>query len=277
MSLVGFSVREVVGEALRFSRATWRFNTRAAALGAGVITALTIGVLSARSLSMPLNAAMALAQACVYAVFVAAALYGPRMRERWFLDGVRVWAAMAMVALFLFLVLLTITVPATIVLFSGPLAPFLPDLERAGTDQAQVMAVMTRFAEANPGLLLSLAVACAVIMLLLSSRLYLAAPASVDQGRVLTFATWSWTKGQMWRIAGARLLLLAPANILAGAIGYLFGRMIGVDAMAPAGQQFAIPAFSAYVLVAGFVSLALYSSLEAGLSAALYRRLKPQR
>jgi len=117
------------------------------------------------------------------------------------------------------------------------------------------------------------------VWMLLTSRLYLAAPASVDQRRVLSLETWAWTKGSVLRITAARLLLLAPANILVGAIGHLIGRALGMNTLDPASVAAlaaANPAgYLVYILIAAFLSFALFSSLEAGLSSYLYRGLKP--
>jgi hypothetical protein len=75
------------------------------------------------------------------------------------------------------------------------------------------------------------------------------------------------------------LLLLLPANILAGALGHLAGRLVGLDSFDPATVVAAATSnqagYLAYIFVAGFISFALYSSLEAGLSSYLYRGLKP--
>lgn len=272
----GFSVNYSVGASLRFVRENLRFVAVAAAIGAAAITALTSAAMAIPALSFPLNLATGLVQAFVYAALTAAVLFGPgAARGRLLGDGVRVWAAMAVIAFFLFIVLFVLSIPVFGVLLAGPLAPFMGDLERAGTDQAAVMEVMTRFAEANPALLLGLALGYGALVLLITSRLYLAAPASVEAGRILTFETWAWTKGAMFKIAAARLMLLLPANIFAGALGYLFGMAIGVNAMSPAATQSGAPLFLLYVFVAGFLNTALYVALEAGLSAAIYRTLKP--
>lgn len=270
------SINDAVGAALRFVRENLRFVATASAIGAAAITALTSGVLAIPALAFPLNLATGVAQAVVYAALTGAALFGAlAVRDRLAGDGFRVWAAMAVVAFFLFIVLFVLSIPVFGVLLAGPMAPFVGELEQAGADQAAVMAVMTRFAEANPALLLGLTVGYGALVLLITSRLYVAAPASVDAKRILTFETWNWTKGAMWRIAGARLMLLLPANIFAGALGYLFGMAIGVNAMAPAETQAGAPLFLLYVFVAAFLNLAFFSSLEAGLSTAIFRALKP--
>jgi hypothetical protein len=272
-----FQIKECVGAALAFTRDNARFIAIAAAIGAGVITALTALALRSSPLAaVPLNLLMGLAQACTYAAFVGAVLFGAdKVRARVLADGARVWAAMAIIGFLLFILTFVLSIPIVGVLFAGPMAPYVEDLQRAGQDQAAVMAIMTRFAEANPGPLLLIVLFYAAIILLITSRFYCAAPASIERRRILTFETWPWTKGAMLRIAGARLLLLFPANIFAGALGYLFGRLVGVDAMAAAEGQTEAPLFLAYVFVSAFLSLALFSALEAGLSSAIYQRLKP--
>ncbi len=270
-------IRANVGAALRFGRENLRFVALGAGVGAGAATLVAALGLAAPPLALLTVIASGFVQALVYAAFVSAALYGAGgVRARLLGDGLRVWAAMAVIGFFLFIVFFVLSIPAMMALNAGPLAPYLPDLQSAGEDQAAVLAVMTRFAEANPGALLLTMVFFGVIWLLLTSRLYLAAPASIDAKRILTFETWSWTKGAMVRIAAARLMLLLPANVLAGALGYLFGRLLGVDAFAPElAARGHGAAFLAYVFVAHFVSFGLYSSLEAGLSSFIYRGLRP--
>jgi hypothetical protein len=273
-------IRESVGAALRFSRENVRFIALVAGAGALATTAFSGLAMAAPVLGLFASLGSSLAHAAVYAALVGAFLRGPaEARGRWLADGWRVFAAMAVIGFFLFIVFFVLSIPVMIILFAGPMAPYVADLQSAAADQAAVMAVMTRFAEENPGALLAVTLFYSAVWLLLTSRLYLAAPASVDAGRILTFETWKWTQGATLRIIGARLLLLAPANILSGALGYLAGRLVGVDAFNPASAAAAAtsnPAgFLFYVLVAGFISFALYSALEAGLSSYIYRGLKP--
>lgn len=272
----GVSVRECVGAALRFSRENARFVGLAALIGAGATALVTAIGLAAPQMGLLSGLANGVVQACVYAAFIGAILFGLNaVTARVARDGVRLWSAMVVIAFFLFIVFFILTIPVMIALFAGPLAPYMSDLQAAGQDQAQVLAIMTRFAEANPGVLLLIFLIYATLWLLLTSRLFLAAPASIDAGRILTFETWGWTKGAMLKIAGARLLLLLPANILSGALGYIAGRAFGVDAFAPAAAVGNVPGLLAYVFVASFVGFALYAALEAGLSTAFYRALKP--
>src|SRR5262249_36575869 len=160
---------------------------------------------------------------------VQAALGGPSRTD--FADGWRVFAAMTVVGFFLFLTFFVLMIPGSIVLVNGPMAPYVDDMQRAGQDQAAMMHVMQRFAAENPAVLLAFALFYGVLWFLLTSRLYLSAPATVDAKRVLTFDTWRWTRGMTLRISVARLLLLAPAFILMASLTYLAGRVLGIDLM----------------------------------------------
>jgi hypothetical protein len=115
------------------------------------------------------------------------------------------------------------------------------------------------------------------IWLLLTARLYLAAPASVDAGRVLTFETWRWTRGAVAPIMWARIMLLAPAYVFVSALDALIASLFGISAFDPAAvasmAQGNPLAFLAYVFATSFITIALYAALEAGLSTALYRVL----
>lgn len=276
---VRLPVRECVGEALRFAVDNIRFVTIAAAAGAGALVLLTGLALLVPATGIVTSVAATFARAFAYAALLAAALYGVgAVRTRLAGDGLRVWASMAIVTFFLFIVFFVLMIPGMIVLFSGPLAPYVGDLQAAGQDQARVVEIMTRFAQEQPLAVLLFALFYAVIWLLLTSRLYLAAPASVDQNRVLTFETWKWTKGAMLQITWARLMLLGPAYVLVSALDYIVGRLAGIDAFDPgagAGAATSNPAlFLGYVFATTFITLLVYSSLEAGLSSALYKVLK---
>jgi hypothetical protein len=267
-------IRDAVGDALRFARANWRFVLIVSAIGAAATTLLTGLSLGSPVVGLPAVVLTTGVQSFIYALLTAAALAGVgAARAEWLHNGLRVWGAMAVIGFFLFIVMFVISIPVMIALFAGPLARYAPELQSAGSDQAAVVAIMTRFAEENPMALLVVMLFYLLIWLYLTSRLYLAAPASVQEKRILTFETWAWTKTATMRIIGARLLLLIAANILAGALGYLFGALVGINAMTPdvtAGAPYLF-----FTLCATFFRFALYFSLEAGLSAALYRSLRP--
>jgi hypothetical protein len=277
MAATGVPIRDSVGAALRFVRENIRAIAVIAGLGALAATLIAAFDLAAPQLSLVSGLANRLVEAFVYAAFLGCALLGAgAVRLRWVVDGLRVWAAMVVIGFFLFIFFFVLTIPVLIVLFAGPLAPYLPDLQGAGSDQQAVMNVLTRFAEENPLALLLTALFYCAVWFFLTSRLYFAAPATVDQQRILTFETWKWTRGATLGIIVARLMLLLPAGIFTGALGYLVARAAGLDPFSPAAASSnANPiAYLAYTLVAAFITLALYSALEAGLSTALYRSLK---
>jgi len=273
-------IHEAVGAALRFVRGNLRFVATVAAIGAGVVTVLSALALFVTPVSLLASVGATIARAFIYAALIGAALAGAAgARDRLLADGWRVWAAMAIVGFFMFIVMMVLLIPGFIVLIAGPMAPFTSELERAGQDEAAVLAVMTRFLEQNPLAILLFVLFYGVVWLLLTSRLYLAAPASADAGRILSFETWGWTKGSTLRITAARLMLLGPAYVLVSALDYIAGALIGLnplDPMAAAGLARANPlAFLGYIYATTFITVAVYASLEAGLSSYLYRGLRP--
>lgn len=280
MSAGSVPVRESVGAALRYARENVRFIAIVGALFAAastLVSAFALAVPQAGILTMVANG---LIQAFCYGALLAGALYGTNaVRVRWINDGRRVWASMVVVGFFMTIVLLVFTIPVSITLVAGPLGRYSAELQSAGADQAAVMQIMLRFAEENPGTILAVTLFYGAVWLLLTSRLYLAAPASVDAGRVLTFETWNWTKGAMLGITSARLMLLIPAYILMFALTSLLGRLFGFNTLDAASLQAAAAAnpvgLMIYEIISSFLVMALYASLEAGLSAYLYRGLKP--
>ena len=268
------SARESVGAALRFVREHWRLVVVTALIGAASTAVLTsLGVATNSPLiAFCSSIASWLVQCFVFAALVKAAL-GDRNRVAP-QDGLRMFGAMMIVGFFLFLVFFVLMIPGAVVLIVGPMSPYVADIQRAGQDQAAMMAVMTRFAEQNPAPLLAFCAFYGILWFLLTSRLYLAAPATADAKRVQTFETWRWTRGMTLKIAGARIMLLVPAFVLMAALTYLAARLLGIN-LTSATAQPPLPLFAAYVVLDRIVFFATYLALEAGLSTALYRALKP--
>jgi hypothetical protein len=266
------SIRDNVGAALRFVRENWRFVLVVAAIAAfaeGVTFFLMGATLSWMLLLGVITAA-------AYAALARAALFGPSgVQQSLPADGARVFAAMAVIGFFLTIIFIMLTFVAMSIL----IAPFEAEVKAAGEDQAALMEIMNRAVEGQPGTLAWTIVAGAVIVFLLTSRFYLAAPACVDQKRIVVFESWKWTRGNLLRIIGARLMLFIPALILVGALQSLVALAIGApggDPGALAGYAAATPAgFAAFYAAASFLQIAIYSALEAGLSANLYKSLKP--
>lgn len=273
-------IRESVGAALRYVRENIRFIAIVGgffALASTLVSALALAVPQAGILVLVANGII---QAFCYAALLAGALYGVEsVRGRWTQDGWRVWTSMLVVGFFMAIVIFVVTIPVSIALVAGALGRYASDLQAAGSDQAAVLQIMTRFVEENPMTVLLTTLFYLAIWLLLTSRLYLSAPASIDAGRILTFETWNWTRGAMVRITLARVMLLVPAYILMFAISMLLGRIFGFSPIDAASMQAAVSAnpvgIMIYEIISSFIVMVLYASLEAGLSAYLYRGLKP--
>lgn len=274
------NVRDCVAAALQFTREHWRFIAMASAVGAAAITIAGALSLAAPALGILTSLASGYVQATTYAMFTGAMLFGvAATRGRAAGDGARLLTAIAIIAFFLGLVMFVLTIPVMMTLFAGPMAPYVSDLTTAGQDRGQINAIMLRFAEANPGALLVVALFYFAVWFVLTSRLYIVAPATVDQKRILTFETWAWTKGATLRIIFARATLLIPAYVFVYAVTYLVGRSVGVnivDVTATNTVATGNPVgFLTFIAFSSFLTFALYSALEAGLSAAIYRQLRP--
>ncbi|HVY86679.1 MAG TPA: hypothetical protein VG943_16215 [Caulobacterales bacterium] len=218
--------------------------------------------------------------AFVYAALIGGALQGPSgLSQRVATEGWRMLGAMAVVGFFLFIVfVVAIVADAFILAFAA--ADYLPQLQAAGEDPTRVFEVMTRFAQARPGVPIAVFLLNAFVWMALTSRLYLAAPATYEAQRILTFDTWPWTKGNMLRILAARLLLLLPVYLITQALGVgvnlaLTPNMLDAEALQAAVR--ASPAlFAVLSVVIEFVQFAVYFALEAALSVQVYRVLRPQ-
>ncbi|MGE0595228.1 MAG: hypothetical protein AB7P07_02605 [Hyphomonadaceae bacterium] len=271
-------VKESVGAALQFLRADLRTSATLAIVGGLLLTLTGVAATLSPALSMPLSLASTFVSAVIYAAFIGSAL-GAGGSQRWLPDGGRVWAAMAVVAFFLLIVFVVLGIPGVII-FAGMIAPrYGAELEQVSGDEAATLALMQRILTENPGVVLGFCLVYGAIWLMLTSRLYLSAPASVDQRRILTFETWSWTKGSMLRITVARLMLLAPAYVLVAAVSYILAAALGVDVLDPTSlvslAQNNLPGFVAFSFLSASLQIFVYRSLEAGLSAYLYQGLKP--
>ncbi len=261
------SIKESVGEALRFSRAHWQFALAVGALGsAAIVTSMLLGPL--------LLIFLPLVMIVCHTALVSAALKGPsQVRATLVQNALRVGGAMAMVGL----IFIILAIGTAYIAMAVLIAPYAEQAKAAGEDQAAIEAVVRQAIEAQPHIApWAMAIGGAVIFFV-TSRLFLAAPASVDRGRVILLESVRWSRGNTLRIMGARLLLLLPALILVGAVQSLLGAALGFNTSDPnalMAQATANPAlFILFFAVAIFAQLSFYAALEAGLSTALYRRL----
>lgn len=276
-------ILDSVGGAMRTWRKEIRLHAIVGLIGAAALTALSllsVFVAGNQSIALLVMTFATVVGAYIYTAFLSVDLKGAQgLGVRLPGEGWRVWCALAVVSFFLFIIFVVALIPGVVLLFTA-LAPYEADLQSAGQNQAAVLAVIERFAAANAGLLLVMGLVYGAILLLLTSRLYLAAPATVGAGRILSVETWSWTKNNMLRIAATRLMLLTPASILVFAVQALIGGALGVNVLDPNSLQGAMagnPAgYGAVVFCGHVVNFTLYRGLEAALSARLYQGLRPQ-
>jgi hypothetical protein len=105
------------------------------------------------------------------------------------------------------------------------------------------------------------AIGCALAWTWAAMRISLAAPATVEQDKVLMIATWPLTRGRAWAIALAQVLTLAaPAALMALLIG---ARGAGAE-----------PTMVIW-LTEGLVIAGLWLPLTIGLMGRIYRDLSP--
>lgn len=265
-------VRESAAQGLRLLRDQWRLVLSVAVIGA--LAQTTIFTLFGGTLIV--LALGALAAAPVHAAYVSAAQNGRApTTSRLFEDAGRVVAAVGMVGLFLAMLTIVFVLAAMSVL----LGPHAEEIRAAEQNQAEVAAIVERAISAQPQLVFAMLVVFALVWLWATSRFYLAAPASVEERRVVVFDSWTWTRGNTWRIVAARLSVLAPALVLTAVVQLVFGMALGVptaDLIAMSNSAGANPwAFVVFFTLCQFVQIALYASCEASLAAYLYRGLRP--
>ncbi|NWG53662.1 MAG: hypothetical protein HXY28_08090 [Hydrogenophilaceae bacterium] len=199
----------------------------------------------------------------VYASFLRHALELPSDLAARARAAVSVAGAMAVVGGFLFLVFLVAGMPGANIFLTG-----------AGVDIASVpeddveaaMRVMEQALYANPLLAALIFGFYTALWFFLSSRLYVAAPASAAENRVRSFETWSWTKDNMLRITAARVILVVPA--------FLFFNLLGPRVLMTLADVSPALALAAQVVIET-AALAVAWGLEACLSAYLYKGLRP--
>ncbi|MBC7769697.1 MAG: hypothetical protein H7124_13030 [Phycisphaerales bacterium] len=264
---------ESAGQAVGFLRQQWRFVLTVAAVTAFAQAAafLLLGV------TLPFLVLIFFFAACAHAAFLARALDGPAPFDWKALlrNGARVFTAVGAIAFFMAIVGFMVFYIAMGVL----IAPYQNEVKAAGEDQAALTQIMTQAVESQPGTLMWALLIGGLLLLLLTSRFYLAAPASVDCKRIVVFDSWRWSKGNMLRIVAARLAVLGPALALVFALQSLASLLLGAPAADPMQTAALIQAnpirFAAFYFLAGFIQLAFYGALEAGLAAFLYRGLRP--
>jgi len=270
----GVPVLVSAGEAVRFLKENWRFVGAVAIAGSAAQLLIALALRQTPLVYIP----MTLISAAVYAALLGCALHGlPAVRQRLARDTLRIWLAMGLVGGFLIVLMLALVFVAMSVL----IAPYAEELRAVGENAEAATAIFMRAVAERRGVAIGLFAACFAIWLALTSRLYLAAPASLEAQRPRVFDTWTWTKNNLWRIAAARIAVLAPAAALWFSIHGMIGAALGLGINNPfdpaAAQQLsdASPVlFIVQLALSQAVQIALPVALEAGLSAYLFRVLK---
>lgn len=263
------AIRNSVGNALRFHRGNIGFVLAVAGVGALAQTAMTALLGGTLILWAPL---MALASAAVYAVLTRAALTGAATATKSAPgDTGRALGAGAIVSFIAGLLALGILFFVMSVL----LAPYAEQANGLKQDQAALRALLEQAVQAQPALVAWSGLIGTGLVFVLTSGFFLAVPASVERGRIAVFASWPLGRRALFSIMGARVLLCLPALIFVGALQSLLGFAMGLglgDPFAMLTRAQASPAtFLVFLASAQFLQLAIYTALEAALSAELYR------
>lgn len=262
-------IRDSVGAALRFARENLRLI-----LITAVLAALGQGVLALFGATPTWLFAVLVALLIAHTTFVSAALGTPISTQVLAPNSTRVGATLAMVGFFLAMVFFVVTFFAMTAL----IAPYQAQIQAAGEDDAAVRALMETAVENGGDIMRGSMLIGLILAFAVTTRFYVAAPATIDRQRITVFESWRMTRGNFLRIAGARLLLLAPAFILAGALQAVVARLLGVpggDALAAFAYSQQNPAgFALFYTACIFFQIAIFASLDAGLSASIYRVVK---
>ena len=275
--------RDSIGGALRSVRHGWRRIAAIAGIGAAGTTVLALGALALETTHAPFALVLGVLNtvllAAVYAALIGAALEpNAPLLPRLAASTGRVWSAMVIVGFMLVLTMFAVCLPISMAL-APYLAPYGAQIQAAQGDETAFMNLLARFFQQQPLPFGLMFLVIAAAWMLMSSRFYLAAPASIDAKRIQTFETWPWTKNQMLRITIARIVLLGPAIVLFQALTILSARALGFD-MLRGGDTAAFAAhnpaaYGAFIFVSVFLQILVYNALEAGLATSFYRVLKP--
>lgn len=124
--------------------------------------------------------------------------------------------------------------------------------------------------------LLVVVLAFAALILFIASRLLLSFPATIAEGRMYAFSTWSWTKGAALRLAACLLLVMLGGIFLSIVALAPFGVLLDMMFGAGATKSVGAPAHIGLSVLAAFVSVFFSIGPYAGLTAYLYRGMRAE-
>lgn len=146
-------------------------------------------------------------------------------------------------------------------------------LEAIGSDFPRMQEIGQQALATGPGQLVLWALGLSLVgLVFLLTRLTLFAPATVLEGRVLTFRTWGWTRGETVRIFAAGALVIVPLFLASFALGLVLAAGLGA---AFGGGGASMAQLFGFNLGLALPMTLLATPAMVGLSAYLYRGLRP--
>ncbi len=267
-------VAECVVGAWRFFLANWqRF------LPAAVIVGVVSGAIPVLAASGPPGAQNVTANFVVFVVtavagvFFAAAVLRKAVRDEYQSptglafgsDETRLLGVLgAMVLLFMPPVFL-FSIVLVVVLF-GRIASSPEQLEALMADEAAMSKAIADALSTPTGVMIQLlGVVFLAVLIIVSARLIMVNAAAIGEGRIVFFQTWSWSKGNVFRIIAAMILTALPVWLLNLVIG-------SIIAETGAAQNL----IAAVVVDSAISIIAVLGSIPSiALGAQLYKGLRP--
>lgn len=266
---------ECVVAAWRFFLANWqRF------LPAAVIVGVVSGVVPVLAASGPSGAQnvtaanfVVFAVTAVAGVFFAAAVLRKAVRDEYQSptgltfgpDETRLLGVLgAMVLLFMPPVFL-FSIVLVIMLF-GRIASSPEQLEALMADEAAMSKAITDALSTPTGIVIQLlGLVFLAVLIIVSARLIMVNAAAIGEGRIVFFQTWTWSKGNVFRIISAMILTALPV--------WLFNMIVGsIIAETGAAQNLV----AAVVVDSAISIIAVLGSIPSiALGAQLYKGLRP--
>ena len=122
-------------------------------------------------------------------------------------------------------------------------------------------------------ILMGLLIAGFVALMWAGLRLTCFSGATVMEGRIMVFQTWSWTKGNVWRILAVFLIVMVPINFGILLIAASIGAALGVTGD-PVLEQWSLNQYLAQALLQSVISAPVIVA-QGGLMGLLYKGFSP--
>lgn len=254
----------------RFLAANWRQFLPAAVITAavsGVVPALFVAAAGASAPAILMGYAV---QIIAGVFFLAAVLrkavrneFSPPMGLAFGQDETRLLALVASYAVVFVPFVMLFGIIFTVVVF-GQSGMTPEELEAMANDPEASNAFMARMIQTPAGITVCLLGFVAYVLII--TRLVMVNAATIGERKVVFFQTWSWTKGNLFRVLAAIVLTALPAAF----VGVLAGQLLGTLSSGSAGLVLAAFADAVQALLAAMLSIP-----SAVLGAELYKGLRP--